>query len=199
MDQQQKDALCQRLDRLDRGNRWWRGVGVGAVAVLSLVLLTGCDDVNSFISGIISGVTLTVFDKCIAQSSESLSEDTKRFFCLKKHAKRVYIETGSGASYKDHKFMKTKRFSGIVINKSDEYVLTGMTINIEHPDNKDDNGKKITEICKIENVWIKPKKTGSFTCQDLKFFPRDGRLYDKEDKPLWEWSMSDTFGIKINL
>ena len=35
------DALVQRLDRLERENRWWRALGVVSVAVLDLVVLTG--------------------------------------------------------------------------------------------------------------------------------------------------------------
>lgn len=44
MDQQQKDALCQRLDRLERENRRWRVVGIASVAVLGLVVLVGAKE-----------------------------------------------------------------------------------------------------------------------------------------------------------
>ncbi len=41
MNQVQGDALAKRLDRLERENRWWRVLGVSAVAVLGLVVLVG--------------------------------------------------------------------------------------------------------------------------------------------------------------
>ena len=35
------DTVAQRLDRLERENRWWRALGVVAVAALGLFVMTG--------------------------------------------------------------------------------------------------------------------------------------------------------------
>ena len=35
------DTVTQRLDRLDRENRWWKALGVVAVAALGLFVMTG--------------------------------------------------------------------------------------------------------------------------------------------------------------
>ena len=41
MDSKKIDFIKQRLDRLERENRWWKVLGVVAVAALGLVVLTG--------------------------------------------------------------------------------------------------------------------------------------------------------------
>ncbi len=41
MDEPRLDAFAQRLVRLERENRWWKLVGVGALAMLGLVVLLG--------------------------------------------------------------------------------------------------------------------------------------------------------------
>lgn len=41
MEHQKMDALLQRLDRLERENRWWKVLGCAAVGVLGFVMLTG--------------------------------------------------------------------------------------------------------------------------------------------------------------
>jgi len=35
------DTVEQRLDRLERENRWWKFIGIATVAILGLVVLTG--------------------------------------------------------------------------------------------------------------------------------------------------------------
>ena len=39
MNDQQPNTLTQRLDRLERENRWWKLLGIVAVVVLGLVIL----------------------------------------------------------------------------------------------------------------------------------------------------------------
>ena len=41
MDQEYIDTVAQRLDRLERENRWWRVIACAAVGVLGFVMLTG--------------------------------------------------------------------------------------------------------------------------------------------------------------
>ena len=40
------DTVAQRLDRLERENRWWKVLGIAAVAVLGLVVLMGAKGIG---------------------------------------------------------------------------------------------------------------------------------------------------------
>ena len=171
-----------------------QSVSKKAVFLLCLTwILIGCNDVTDFIWGQINPGRLTAFDKCIAQASESLSEKTSRRICTKKYSRQVHIEATGRADY-----LFEGKFSGTMINKSDEYVLTGMTINIQHEDNKDSNGKVITEKCKIDGIWIEPNDEGVFSCKDLIFTPSKDRTYNKLGEKVLTWWGSNTFGIKVN-
>ena len=172
-----------------------QSVSKKAVFLLCLTwILIGCNDATDFIWGQINKGTMKAFDKCIAQASESLSEKTIMRICTKKHSSQVDIETIGKAMY----FYSDQGFTGIMINKSDDYVLTGMTINIQHEDNKDSNGKVITEKCKIDGIWIEPNDEGVFSCKDLIFTPSKDRSYNKLGEKVLTWWGSNTFGIKVN-
>ncbi len=40
------DTVTQRLDRLDRENRWWKALGIVAVSALSLIVLVGATQIK---------------------------------------------------------------------------------------------------------------------------------------------------------
>ena len=176
-----------------------QSVSKKAVFLLCLTwILTGCNDVTDFNWGQIDKGTLKAFDKCIAQSSKSLSEKANRRICTKKHSSQVDIETiGKTIGSVIYRY-SDRGLSGIMINKSDDYVLTGMTVNIQHEDNKDSNGKVITEKCKIDGIWIEPNDEGVFSCKDLIFTPSKDRTYNKLGEKVLTWWGSNTFGIKVN-
>jgi hypothetical protein len=166
--------------------------------VLFLVItlsVAGCDIVTDVGSKVSKGGSLKNYDACIAKST-SLSKRTTKRYCKKKHSRVINITTSGLAGYQI--FASGRAFTGSITNESEKYILTGITINIKHKDNKDGEGKHITETCKVEDLWIEPKRSGRFECIPLKFNPRDDRL-DNDKEKLWDWRRSETVGIRIDL
>ena len=166
---------------------------------LAILFLMSCDEVADAVrEERYKGTNLGVAS-CIERNSESgLTKDLVRRLCFKKHERVLSgVNISGGASYTGL-FERATVFSGTITNASDNAVVTGLEIFVQHKDNSGADGRPIVERCTIDGMEVPPRKFEAFRCPELKFLPRMDRLRDDKGS-LSEWNIGEVRGVSIEL
>jgi len=138
------------------------------------LLFQGCDLLSVEFENLkYKGTNIGVMNCVKKNKSEDTgtsAENIKRL-CAKKHEKELYLVFTDGKAGFSYAFNRLS-FSGNLINKSKDKIITYFEILIEYKDYKAENGKPISELIIIDNVWMPPKNTHRFEYFDLKFYPK---------------------------
>ena len=86
-------------------------------------------------------------------------------------------------------------FSGELINKSGNKLITHFEVLIVYEDYKDKIGGPISEIVKINDTWIPPRHTKSFFASSLKHYPKEKIA----KKAKFNWKVVNVRGVDFVL
>jgi hypothetical protein len=166
-----------------------------AMALISTIGLVGCDEAQQQYDKVFYKGTHIGVQKCIERSqSDVVTEDTIKKLCINKHQKKMYVEMGGKAGYRNYSG-KTS-FSGNLINKSQDLIITSFKISVTH----EDRDEIEPDTKKFEGLWIEPGKNYVFTIEsnELKFTPEKSRFRDG-DKHLFNWDIERTMAVRIKV
>ncbi len=173
---------------------------------LSLVTVTAaCDEIERALFDVTGQGTTLAVAKCVERNKkdeEALGISDIRALCAKKNQSEIPINYISGsASYETH-LNQVTGFAGTLKNEGKKFVITKITICVEHKDNVQKiNGREkvLCDFIFLDNLWIAPGETASFNSSSLKFKP-DARTLDvSDDKKPFNWLVTSAWGVNIKL
>ncbi len=160
------------------------------LAVVVAASVAGCNN-------LITEHTVKAVQKCIdANKTDLISSEIIRAACISKHQTVITAETEGRAGYK-YSF-ETMSFSGTIRNKSQNKVITSISVNIRHKDMP----SGASENKRFDDIWIPPNEEFYLMIyqNDLKFQPSKDKIGKGADGNFeYDWSISALRGLVISV
>jgi hypothetical protein len=140
------------------------------------LFLTGFN-LGGFVDNVRFKGTSVGVTKCVERNKqEGVPHQLIKRRCVDENQKKLENDVVAGSSGYESIYTN---YSGTVENKTNDKIITSFEIHVSHDDNIDSSGKKITEIIPFE-IWILPNQSKKIYRSDLKFHPKQNRLYEGE-------------------